>query len=104
MRKEVQNQLQKVTNNVFQDYPNTDKDYPCLVWSLSNEGRASHDGVAFYRQFLRVEIFALQSNERTDLEIKLIETLLVEGWINRSNNELPHPDYYRQNLTFERKE
>ncbi len=102
MRTEIYTMLTGITDNVFQDYPDQDKDYPCLIYSASQVGRATHTGIGHYAQRLTVEIYSETSEERSTLETNLIETLIEHGWRNVTSQELPHPDYYRQNLTFER--
>ena len=100
MRSEIRNTLLTLTPNVFQDYPNKEEDYPCLVFGVSYTATTTHDGLGYFDVSLRVEIYASTSEERSELEMKVITTLVNQGWINDSNTELPHPDYYRQNLMF----
>ena len=100
MRTEVYNMLTTITPNVFQDYPEEDKDFPCLIFSLTYIGEPDHDGIGFFDCSLRVEIYSQTSEERSKLEYKLITELIKYGWVNHSNDELPHPDYYRNNLMF----
>ncbi len=100
MRKEVTEILKTVTPNVFQDYPDKEKDFPCLIYSLKPVGELNHDGLSHFEVSLRVELYSVTSEERTELEFKLIKIMIAHGWQNTSNDELPHPDYYRQNMTF----
>ncbi|MEG0327745.1 MAG: hypothetical protein RR565_04725 [Erysipelothrix sp.] len=100
MRKEVTEILKEITPNVFQDYPTEAKNFPCLIYSLTMVGVPELEDIGYFDCSLRVEIYSESSEERSELELKLIRTLIKHGWINYSNTELPHPDYYRQNLMF----
>ncbi|CAM3606847.1 hypothetical protein ERUR111494_02565 [Erysipelothrix urinaevulpis] len=104
MRKEVYELLSQITNNVFQEYPNKDKDFPCLVFTLNNTAGYSMSDIEYYKQFLRVEIFAETAEQRSELEVQVIEKLFKDDWINKNNRDIPHELYYRQDLTFERKD
>lgn len=103
MRKEFYECLCTVCQNVFQDYPDENTSFPCLIFDLDYTAAYSLNNIAYFKQYARVEIFTETSEERSDIELQLIEKLFEFDWINVSNRSIPDAEYYRQNLTFERK-
>lgn len=101
IREEVFQMLEEITPNVFKNYPDNDEDFPCLIFSLGIVGNSDHDGIAYFGCTLTVEIYAEESEEYSDLEMRLILDLIDRGWIHKSNQALTHPDYYHHSLVFE---
>lgn len=100
-REEIYNAIKGIGINTTQEYPDEEKDFPCFVYKASSTANADHDGISFFDIEVDVEIYAETSEERTEYELKLQQTMMGIGYINISNFELPHPDYYRNKLTFE---
>lgn len=103
-RVDITQVLKGICRNVSQVYPDFVKDYPLLIYKLDQTGKASHDSIEYFTQSLTVEIYTETSEERSELEIKVIKELFNHGWINNSSVDMSIFNHYRQILSFERNE